>query len=322
MDVLERAVDTGRVHHAYLFAGPSGVGKRSVALAFAAALNCEERTDDEFAEACGTCMSCRKMWQIQHPDLHVVEPDGKRIKIDQIRIIQKAATTRPYEARFQVVIIDEAHRMTTEASNALLKTLEEPPSTMRIIVVTDQPHKLLDTIRSRCQLVRFAPLDPAVVSELLEEQLDDRDVEPALFAVAAGYGEGSAGRALEILESGALQERAELVEHLQRLTNRNPIDLLDWAESWSKERDRLTERLETLKVMYRDVMIYQTSGREERLVNRDLSAELRSLANGLTVEDVLRRLDTIDEAQTMLDRNVNPQLITEDLFLKLAPSPA
>ncbi len=320
MDVLERAVDTGRVHHAYLFAGPSGIGKRSVALAFAAALNCVERPEDEFREACGTCVSCRKVWHIQHPDLHVVEPDGTRIKIDQIRVIQKAAMTRPYEARHQIVIIDEAHRMTTEAANALLKTLEEPPDTMRLIVVTDQPHNLLDTIRSRCQLVRFAPLDPAVVSDLLEAQLvDDEEIDRALFTVAAGYGEGSAGRALEILNSGALEERAEIVSRLRELTNRRPIELLDWAESWAKERNQLGERLETLKVMYRDVMLLETSGRKERLVNRDLADDLEALADDLNVEEVLARIDLIDDAQSMLDRNVHPQLIAEDLLLKLAP---
>ena len=319
LDILERALGTGRVHHAYLFSGLEGVGKALTAHTFSAVVNCTVRPKGEFRDACGECSSCRKIAQVQHPDFMVIEPDGTRIKIDQIRDVQKASNRAPHEARYRMVIIDDAHTMTEQAANALLKTLEEPATRMRLILVTNQPHQLLDTIISRCQILRFGALDTDDVVEVLDQLTSQSDtfeepVDPGLLEIAAGYGEGSVGRSLDVLESGMLEAREDLIDRAMSLPDKRPVPLLDLAEELSKSRDELVQKLDVLKLFFRDVMIYQATDSPERLVNRDLAEYVRRYADDVRRHDVLTILDEIRDAQHKLDRNVHAQLITENLL--------
>lgn len=324
-DVLERAVESGRIHHAYLFVGPRGVGKATTARAFAAALNCEERGEGSWVPACGSCLSCRKIERAQHPDVRFVEPDGRSIKIAQVREILKSAVSRPFEARFQVVVIDDMHAMTEEGANALLKTLEEPPPTMKLLLVTDQPHSLLDTILSRCQTLRFGALEHDTVARLLEAhsvasiEEDDEPPTGEILSVAAGYGEGSLGRAIGVLESGILGERADLMNGLQKLHPGRPREMLDWAEKLGRnERNRLEERLDVLRVLFRDLAVCAATGASDRIVNSDLAEPLERMAIRVGALRAAEMADAIGEAATLLDRNVHPQLVTEDLLLQLS----
>lgn len=319
LGILETALDTGRVHHAYLFTGLEGVGKYRVAQTFAAIVNCEQRPEGEFRDACGQCSSCRKIGQKQHPDVIFVEPVKNRIKIAQIRDVQKASTKAPYEGRFRFVLIDDAHTMTEQAANALLKTLEEPSTRTRLILVTDQPHGLLDTIISRCQVLRFGGLDLDIVVDMLEQLVADSDSfeEPPdadLMKVAAGYGEGSVGRSLNILESGMLEARREFIGQVMQLPRGESVALLDLAEELSSSKHELDRRLDVLKLFLRDVMLYQASQNTDRLVNTDMAGLVSDYAERVSPHTVLAFIDQVREAQQMLKRNVHPQLITENLL--------
>ncbi|MFP4600675.1 MAG: DNA polymerase III subunit delta' [Persicimonas sp.] len=332
LDILKRALDTGRVHHAYLFTGLKGVGKFLTAKTFTAIVNCTERPEGEFREACGECSSCRKIEGRQHPDVHFVEPTGEKlklIKIAQIREIEKASHRSPYEGRFRIVLIDEAHTMTEPAANALLKTLEEPSARMRLILVTDQPHGLLDTIISRCQVLRFGALEIEMVVELLEQILDEREEEldepftAEELGVAARYGEGSVGRSLAVLDSGMLEAREEFLTSAINLPAGEAVPLLNLAESLSKDRRELEKRLDVLKLFFRDVMLYLTCRDEDRLVNIDLVELIADYAERVSLDDALEMIDEVREAQRLMMRNVNSQLITEELlgsFRSRAPS--
>ncbi len=322
--ILERAIESGHVHHAYLFTGAVGVGKYQVAHAMAAIVNCTSRPPNTFADFCGQCASCRKIIQKQHPDIFFIEPEGnvvKNIKIGQIREIQKAAARAPYEAEIRVVIINDAHLMTEEASNALLKTLEEPSARMRMILVTDQPHRLLDTILSRCQVIRFGSLPQTVVLERIQ-QIVAHDPELAgtsadLITVAAGYSEGSLGRALNILRSDMLQGRREFLTEILGITRQQPRDLLALAESWSKSGAAMTERLDVLKLFFRDAMLFKTSG-AHRVVNIDLLDLIETVAAASEMDAILQIIDEVCRADDLLTRNVNAQLILEELLRHLA----
>lgn len=327
--VLERAVSINRVHHALLFAGPDGVGKASLALALAASINCHARAEDEFRQACGRCPSCRKIWQSIHPDIMIVEPQGniiKTIKIAQIREIQKSSMTAPYEARERVILIRDAHKMGAEAANALLKTLEEPTSRMRMILTTDQAHLLLDTIRSRCQLIRFGALERADVRELLAQCVRaDKSLAatPASMDVASGFGEGSVGRALEILASGLLEGRAEIIDKLKSLRPRHPADYLSWTEELARDKKKkgsLNEVLDIIKVFLRDVMRYRVSANHERTINTDMVREIERWARAMTLEEIIAAIETLNNAQELLARNVNAQLVMERALRSLQPN--
>jgi len=322
--ILERAIETGRVHHAYLFAGLRGVGKYTTAIAFAAVVNCEERDSDTFEDACGTCRSCRKIDQGYHPDVVTLAPESgaTRIKIEQVREIQKSAVKQPHEGRYRMVVIDEAHEMTTEAANALLKTLEEPTARMRLILVTDQAHRLLETIISRCQQLRFSGLEPEDVQAILREQLRDSDEvhevpDDETLQLAAEYGEGSVGRSLEIVTSGMLERREELLRSVVQRPAGQPAPLLDLAEELAD--GAVDDELDVLKVLFRDLMLYRSTGEASRIVNRDLSETLAGVAERYSVEDLTDAVDDLLDAQRQLDRHVSPQFVMENLLPKLHP---
>jgi DNA polymerase-3 subunit delta' len=323
-DVLERALQNQRVHHAYLFSGPEGVGKKQMAFAMAAILNCTNRSNQApFQPQCGRCTHCLRIARDQHPDLHTVKPDGQFIKIDQIRVIQKAASTRPYEAAFQVVIIDDAHRMTDEAANALLKTLEEPPLTMRLILITSQAHLVLDTIRSRCQLVRFGSLSPEIVEDLLRENTKTSDPQPSpnSLKVAARLGEGSVGRALHVLQDGLLDRREDLLNTLLRVHRDNPRSLLDEAETLAREKAGFLEGIELLRIILRDVLLARSVPPEawqNLAINTDLEGPIHELANRMGSREIMECIRSVNGSQNLLDRNVNPLLVAEELLATLA----
>jgi len=327
-EVLERSLAQGRLHHALLMAGPDGVGKRSMAISLAAAINCHNRPADTFAQGCGTCNSCRKIFSNIHPDLITVEPEGKvlkYIKIAQIRELQKSISTKPYEAKERVLILLDAHAMTEEAANALLKTLEEPTQGTRLILTTDQPHRLLETIRSRCQLVRFGALELHDVETILGKAIQNHpDIEPGSvnldLGVAAGFGEGSPGRSLELILTGALDERAELIERLQTLRPNHPMDYLNWAEELGKKNDRFDIQLDAIKVFMRDVMRYQAGGDKAPIINRDMRREVERWAKALTVEETLGMLTALNEAADLITRNVNKQFIAEKALRQMRPN--
>ncbi len=308
--VFRRAIDGDRLHHAYLLTGPPGVGKFTTAHALAAVLNCKSRKADEFQPNCGECSPCRRIGDRQHPDVLFVEPPKRVIKISQIREVEKASISAPYEGRYRVVVINDAHTMTEEAANALLKTLEEPPERMILLVVTDQPHRLLDTIISRCQRLRFGALDEATVADALAVEEDD--VDDDLLVVAAGFGEGSLGRSLAMLRSGMLADRREFLERLFELDSRSIIDWLDLADELSDSTDELESRLEIITVVMRDILLVKRAD-PERIINADLRELIESQAPRFSLEAILTTLDALMSAKRRLDHNVNATLLAEDL---------
>ncbi len=308
ISILRRALATGRLAHAYLFEGIEGVGKKATALALIEAVFCGRE------DGCGTCPSCRKMAARQHPDLHLLEPDGAFIKIDQIRDLQKELAYRPFEAPKKACIIDGAERLNQAAGNALLKTLEEPPGNALIILVTAQVSGVLPTILSRCQRLHFQSLpEEAIAAYLTENGIDG---EPA--RIAASLAGGSMKKALEIGKDTALGDRKQFLERLSGLSLLEITPLFSAAEELAADKEKAMELLELLTSFLRDVLLLKGGG--DGIVNADLMPLLEREAGRLSQTRVMERIGHVGEARQALLRNVNARLTLEVLFMRLAKS--
>jgi DNA polymerase-3 subunit delta' len=308
-NILRRALTGGRLAHAYLFAGPEGVGKQLMALAVARVLFCHAGT------GCGECAACRKLAHRNHPDLHILEPDGNSIKIEQIRAIQRDLSLRPVEAGCKVCLIEAAELMTTAAANALLKTLEEPRGDTLLILISSKPQRLLETIRSRCQLLQFPRQPLELLRTNLRAQLGISDAEAHILAALA---EGSFRKAFGKDRQLYLEERRTLLKTLTALSAGSILPILEFAEQLAGQKTTLPDVLEIFQAFYRDVLLTLHGRDPQELVNLDLEEKVRRVAGHEEVGNVLAKLEALGTARRQLERNLNPQLVMEVLLLRLA----
>ena len=299
---LYHAIASNRVAGAYLFVGVANVGKETVALNFAKSINC--RTSDE--GACGTCLSCRKADDGNHPDLQIIRPSGAWIKIDQIRELQKRIIYRPLEGVRKVYILTEAERMNLEAANCLLKTLEEPPADSGLILLTTNLDALLPTIRSRCQIIPFHPL---VVSELAGHLMERFDIDQSQALRVAATTGGAVGKALTLLQDGASFD--EEIPEIMIANNR--LDAFRIAEKWTQQ----PEALDHLVTWYRDLVLLHQGAPADLLTHVHHVEKLKQLTVRYSRLQLQSAIKAIFETKVMLQRNVNATLALEVLALKL-----
>lgn len=310
MEILQQAIRHEHLAHGYIFSGPAGVGKKMTALALAQYVNCIHQ-DSAHTESCGQCPSCLKIDHQEHPDVLLVEPMGTSIKIEQIRLLNSKAALRAYEGAYKVILLDDAHLMTMEAANSLLKTLEEPASDTIFILITSQPQQLPVTILSRCQQITFKPLSRPVLETILTQRHPELSSRVGL---AAALAQGSASRAEELLADEALSAaRSELYERLGSLTQQAPGELLLWCEKWDKDRKMVRFLLELMQLWFRDMMIYQTTGDSRQLINQD---QLAAFQKRCEIHCLTVACHYAQEGLGQLERNVSPRLILEVCLLK------
>jgi len=310
-ELLARSLRHDRLAHAYLFAGPRGVGKKQMAIHLAQALFCTERDHD----ACGQCLQCRRVEGGNHPDVYQIAPDGGSLKIDQIRALQKEMTMRAVESTRKVYILEHVDRMTVQAANSLLKFLEEPPAGVVALLLTENSHAVLPTILSRCQQVNFAPLS----GEALARKLYEEGVPAGLAQVAAQItAHLDDARQLSQSEWFA-QFRSIVIQLVQECKQRNMNALLMIQDQFSKN-DRLKEELplflDLLILWLRDIL-YVQAGRHARLINSDQQDVLQGQALIWTMEELLHGIDMVMDTKNRIERNANPQLALERLVLQI-----
>jgi len=309
--ILRRALANGSLAHAYLFSGEKGVGKKMTAFALAAALNCREASPDG---GCGVCPSCRKIASRSHPDVHFLEPDGDDIKIDQIRQVQDYLALKPFEGSKKILIADRAESLNQAASNAFLKTLEEPPGDSLIILVTSLPQSLLATIRSRCQEIKFHSLPRRTLAHVFMKKCELSE-ENAWFLSALA--QGSIGRGFEMDVEQEKSDREEITAFLSGLSSVNFSDVLAHAEAVSKDRERLERLLDLGVERLRDAIVFRLTGDPALLVYALDRERCREWETRFPLQKLLAFMELFVASRVLLGRHVSAQLVAENLFLKL-----
>jgi len=307
-EILRLALQNNRLAHAYLFDGPEGVGKKLMALSLARALLCEE------GEGCGECPACRKVDHLNHPDLHLVVPDGAQIKIDQIRKLQQEISLRPLEATVRICLIDGAESLNVAASNALLKTLEEPLPGTLLILLSAKPEMLLDTIRSRCQRLRFNRLSRSRLAGILEHRLGLTEAEALVMAALSN---GSFKQAFGENRELYLEQRKKLINSLISLSNGSIFPLFELAQQLADDKEHLTDILDIFQSFYRDLLLILHHRPENELVNIDLRETLYAQSRNERTSGLLKKLESLDRARLHLQRNVNRQLAMEAMLMEM-----
>lgn len=315
--LLRAAIRQQKTRHAYLFLGPEHIGKTTLARAFAQALTCENPTDESGMGACGRCRSCRLAAEGVHPDHRLFAPSGNQLQIDQVREIVREASRSPVESRYKVFIITEFERANRNAANALLKTLEEPSPSTRIILVSHQPSGLLDTIVSRCQLLRLRPLSEKTILELLQERTGLNQADALRLARLSN---GRLGTAFSLAaDPDFWQTYHQRLQQMLALMNQAIAERMAFAREI--EKDALLETmLQEWLIWWRDVLLLQNNNRS-LIVNQENVDELQRLAETIPQSQTRRFLAALIVTSDYLRKNVNRQLALESLLLKL-PSTA
>ena len=320
LELLARAIARDTLPQSLLFSGPEGVGKRTAALALAQALNCEQRVPfGDGLDACGACKSCTRIARGVHADVLFIEPgDSGSIKIEQVRDAIDRSGYRPFEGRRRLVAIDQADALVVPAQDAILKTLEEPPSASVFVLITDRSDILLPTILSRCQRLRFGPLTPAEVAGVLQRDHGMSEEEARAAAAASG---GSIGRAIEGSAEEAIEARAAATKLLQgAASSKNPLQRLAGAKMLAGtggDRDDLSRRLLAMSSLVRDLGLLNANADDRTLANADLKPELETLLRAYDAERTLNAFAVVDRALFALDRNASPKIVADWLAMNL-----
>ena len=334
--LLRRTMQAGRLPGAMLFTGEEGVGKKLFALEIARALNC--RTP-QGVEGCGRCPSCVRIgkfnypqsaesddWKgiiwTDHPDVGMVVAPKRLLLVDQMRQIEREANFRPYEGKARMFLIEDADKLNDPSANALLKVLEEPPDTSHIVLLTSRPAMLLPTIRSRCQMIRFSPLKPQEIETYL---VANKLVGTADARSRASLARGSLGRAVDQDFDEYTSQREAMLRVLKSLASGNDRgELLKSAEDLNSAafKDEYEARLDILETLIRDAWMLRLNAPTEVVVNQDLLAQLKQIAQSLDSVRPARWISQIEEMREQLVVNINRKASTDALFLTMAATSA
>ncbi len=316
VSAVRRALGSARTHHAYLFTGPEGVGKRLLALTLAKAVNCLH--SDAELRPCDECRECQSIDAGRHPDVVVLTPDTSKarwvIKIEGVRQLVQQVRYKPYQGRRRVGIIDFAETLTEEGANAFLKTLEEPTGESMFVLVSAQPQRLLDTIRSRCQQLRFGPLPQATVERLcVEHGMDPKDA-----TVLAGFSDGSVSRAFALANEQLLAQRNQWLETLQQLAQMSDIEVTKVANDMARQPSaKLRSTLDGWLMLHRDIALLCAGSDPARLANRDLHDTLAKLAARTEPARAAKHTALLTETRQQVERYIDAKLLLESLLFEL-----
>jgi len=319
VDMLHQHVARGNTRHAYLFCGAPGLGRRTLAVRLAQALNCTKPTAAGIP--CGSCRDCKQIEAMQHPDMNVIQAEdderqpkeGGTLKVDQVREVQRTLSLKPYQAQYRVALFLRFQEANDSAANALLKTLEEAPAHAILLLTADNPEQLLPTIVSRCEILRLRPLPFNVIeADLIERGLDAERAR--LLAHISGGRPGYARRLVS--DDSLLEKREERLNDMQTLLSASRVEKFAYAEKLAKDKDIMRQTILIWLSYWRDVML-RTAQAETPLTNIDLNMEIEFLAGRLDLPTACRVVNSLESVLEKMDRNVNSRLLMEVLLMDL-----
>lgn len=299
--ILKEYISQGRLSRAYLFTGPQGIGKRLIAQTLAKAINCEK----ELLDSCDKCASCLKIDKNAHPDIHSIDTqDSDSIKIEYIRNLQREINLKPYEAKFKVFIIDNAHLLTAEAQNCILKVLEEPPANSLIILVSAKPMLLFKTIVSRCQVLKFYPLSRAELAEILK---NDYALENNLAHFLAYFCEGRLGESLRLKDTDIMPEKNRIIDEFV-ISGESGLEAIA-----IQDRNQIRHYLNILAGWFRDIYLVKAGFLHQDLINLDRKKDLLRLMQNFSFSGLDEIFNSISTTLLYLEQNINIKLLLSNL---------
>ena len=308
---LQKAIKYNRVSHGYLIVGEEGMGKKTLADAFALSLLCEKGG----TEGCMACHACKQMLSKNHPDcIYVTHEKPGSIGVEDIRKqVNGTVGIRPYSSEYKVYIIDEAEKMTGQAQNALLKTIEDPPGYAVILLLATSQEAFLPTILSRCVKLSLKPLKDSVIKEYLLGRMEVKEQEADVYAA---FARGNLGKAISLASSEDFKLLySELLYLLKQIKQMDIGEMLNYIRRLREENIDLNECLEFMQLWYRDVLMFKVTKDANLLMFKDEFAAVNEMSNNSGYEGLENILSAIDKARIRLDANVNTELVLELMFL-------
>lgn len=314
-DIIEHiksSIENNRVNHAYIFDGPSGIGKLTLAKAFAKTLNCERGG----SQSCNECTSCKTFDENNNPDIIYVTHRTAGITVDDVRDqIVKNISLKPYRNRYKIFIIEDAHKMNEAAQNAFLKSLEEPPPYGVFLLLSENYSNFLVTIVSRCITFKLKPLPYDMVAEYI---VKNKGISMEQALLYAGCSMGNIGRALELADSDEFRElRDKGADMVLRLEKADMIELYEIIDSVKEDRKALDTILEIMYMIYRDALVLIKTGDKSRLIQTDKLLCISEVAGCVSSAALIKRCEAIEDTRVKLRNNGNIQLLLETLFFKI-----
>ena len=310
---ISSAVENNRVSHAYILNGERGSGKKMLANLFAMTLLCE--TGDN--EPCGKCHSCKQAESGNHPDIiRVTHEKPNSISVDDIRRqVNNTVDIKPYQGPYKVYIIPQADMMTPQAQNAILKTIEEPPSYAVFLLLTENAETLLPTINSRCVMLKLRNIKDTLIKKYLMENLEIPDYKADM---CTAFAQGNMGRAIMLANSDHFNEiREEAVQLLKHISEMELNEIVAAVKNISVYKLEITDYLDIIMIWYRDVLLYKATKEIDKVVFKDQLQSIKEQARKSSYEGIELILESLEKAKARLKANVNFDLVMELLFLTI-----
>ncbi|HUU51233.1 MAG TPA: DNA polymerase III subunit delta' [Nitrospinota bacterium] len=308
--ILYNSIKNNEFSHAYLFLGPENTGKRYAAMIFAKSLLCQDFKEDP----CERCVPCKKVQNLSHPDLLLIEPEKNSIKIETIKNIKKDISFKPFEGKKKIVIIDKVDKTTKEASNALLKTLEEPPKDTIFILISPNYYSLLPTIVSRCQKITFHQLSSSIIREFLIKT-HSMDYQKAEWISLLSR--GRIGKAILIKDNSNFKSRDKAWEIISRLSLNQMDVIFNNVKELTTEKEDLDEIFEWLFLFCRDIAVIKNRADTTYIINNDLIGDLENLSQRLSISAIHDIYAEIKNTDLLLRKNVNHRLALENMIMNI-----